>query len=390
MRSRSTREELLRTTPAPATPPPAHRSYEELRLTTPAPATPPLRSRSFLEDLRYGGTDAVSGVEVTEDPAINFEQQAPDMYRGIDSRRLGYDSATSRLTTPLAMPQSFAEFPPPVAREGLERPSPVGADLTASPTSASQRRRVIGTSTSSRRSSDILSIGGRAGGRASASASGGDARVGGADRDRAPGSGSSRHNHAGRHREEQHQRRLHRREAQANSVEAALAGIGRLRNRLASDEATPVSLDDGFVEEDDTAINGLTEQERFIMEALACSLEDEGHEEDLMLRLLQGLQPGLQRSSSPPRRPAGLDPTIMSALPIIEWTASRSSGRAEGEPPEECPLCLAEYEVGDKLLMLPCFHQIHEECVSQWLARSTTCPVCKTDVQESITATFED
>jgi len=46
----------------------------------------------------------------------------------------------------------------------------------------------------------------------------------------------------------------------------------------------------------------------------------------------------------------------------------------------ECELCLMEYEVGDELLRLPCMHLFHCACVSPWLRKTYTCPVCQTNI----------
>lgn len=48
----------------------------------------------------------------------------------------------------------------------------------------------------------------------------------------------------------------------------------------------------------------------------------------------------------------------------------------------ECPVCLAEYEGGEEVRVLPaCRHRFHRECVDRWLlTRAPTCPVCRAPV----------
>ena len=48
---------------------------------------------------------------------------------------------------------------------------------------------------------------------------------------------------------------------------------------------------------------------------------------------------------------------------------------------ELCSICLDEYQVEDKCRCLPCAHVFHSKCISKWLMeRSSTCPLCKTDL----------
>jgi hypothetical protein len=46
-------------------------------------------------------------------------------------------------------------------------------------------------------------------------------------------------------------------------------------------------------------------------------------------------------------------------------------------------VCLEEYEVGEVLTTLPCFHQFHRDCIYPWLmqqGKAASCPLCKTAV----------
>ena len=39
-------------------------------------------------------------------------------------------------------------------------------------------------------------------------------------------------------------------------------------------------------------------------------------------------------------------------------------------------VCLCEYEEGDILRTLPCFHSYHSGCIDEWLNRSKLCLLC--------------
>jgi len=45
-----------------------------------------------------------------------------------------------------------------------------------------------------------------------------------------------------------------------------------------------------------------------------------------------------------------------------------------------CRVCLSEYEDGDVLRTLPCFHRYHAECIDRWLVRDNKCPMCKHEI----------
>ncbi|KAG0040005.1 hypothetical protein BGZ82_005817 [Podila clonocystis] len=49
-----------------------------------------------------------------------------------------------------------------------------------------------------------------------------------------------------------------------------------------------------------------------------------------------------------------------------------------------CAICLAEYEVGEHVRTLPCYHQYHQACIDPWLLQvASLCPICKRDLWPS-------
>jgi len=51
-----------------------------------------------------------------------------------------------------------------------------------------------------------------------------------------------------------------------------------------------------------------------------------------------------------------------------------------GQENNSCCICLCEFEDGDEVRSLPCFHMFHKEEIDRWLAQNNKCPICKHSV----------
>ncbi|KAL2936783.1 RING-H2 finger protein ATL54 [Bienertia sinuspersici] len=69
----------------------------------------------------------------------------------------------------------------------------------------------------------------------------------------------------------------------------------------------------------------------------------------------------------------GLPPMDIQSIPIHKY------GKEMEE--RDCVVCLAEFEEGDELRVLPrCNHAFHIRCIDTWLSSHTTCPLCRTPI----------
>lgn len=85
---------------------------------------------------------------------------------------------------------------------------------------------------------------------------------------------------------------------------------------------------------------------------------------------------GIRGGSTSAKLQRGLDPAIVSALPLVEFAelpADQQVGKYF-----DCPVCLDVFDPSDRLRLLPqCAHAFHSECIDEWFRSHTTCPLCR-------------
>jgi hypothetical protein len=67
------------------------------------------------------------------------------------------------------------------------------------------------------------------------------------------------------------------------------------------------------------------------------------------------------------------------ALPTRIFTSESSQDTA-------CCICMCDYEQGDEVATLKCFHSFHKQCILKWLQSHVTCPVDMQDVRHEHSA----
>ena len=50
---------------------------------------------------------------------------------------------------------------------------------------------------------------------------------------------------------------------------------------------------------------------------------------------------------------------------------------------KDCIICLCNFELNEKAIILPCTHIFHSECIKSWFQNQDTCPICKIKINES-------
>ncbi|XP_068648504.1 RING-H2 finger protein ATL7-like [Aristolochia californica] len=75
---------------------------------------------------------------------------------------------------------------------------------------------------------------------------------------------------------------------------------------------------------------------------------------------------------------SGLKKEVREMLPVIIFKESFLVKDTQ------CSVCLGDYQANDRLQQIPsCGHTFHMECIDHWLAKNTTCPLCRVSLLPS-------
>ncbi|KAL8253165.1 hypothetical protein R6Q59_036858 [Mikania micrantha] len=74
----------------------------------------------------------------------------------------------------------------------------------------------------------------------------------------------------------------------------------------------------------------------------------------------------------------GISATRISKLPTSKYRPGLFSKNKKKE--ENCVICQMDFNYGQRLITLPCLHQYHTKCISDWLKLKKNCPICQKEV----------
>eukprot|EP01017_Pseudomicrothorax_dubius_P039186 TRINITY_DN5976_c0_g1_i6.p1 TRINITY_DN5976_c0_g1~~TRINITY_DN5976_c0_g1_i6.p1 ORF type:complete len:184 (+),score=14.46 TRINITY_DN5976_c0_g1_i6:192-743(+) len=72
----------------------------------------------------------------------------------------------------------------------------------------------------------------------------------------------------------------------------------------------------------------------------------------------------------------GLNEDELSQLPESKFAG------AKGAAEIKCLICQEDFQVGETLRTLICFHRFHKTCIDPWLKKKDECPVCRRGFRE--------
>ena len=59
---------------------------------------------------------------------------------------------------------------------------------------------------------------------------------------------------------------------------------------------------------------------------------------------------------------------------------TRKLSTKKPETTGECPICCLEIKKTNRVPVLKCNHIFHKKCLTQWLKKGGSCPLCREDI----------
>ncbi|OXM78657.1 hypothetical protein C364_03586 [Cryptococcus neoformans Bt63] len=74
-----------------------------------------------------------------------------------------------------------------------------------------------------------------------------------------------------------------------------------------------------------------------------------------------------------PQGPVPANETVIEGLPRFTFDTD-SLAKSQFR---DCPVCKDDFEIGNEVMLIPCGHIYHPDCLVPWLRQNGTCPVCR-------------
>eukprot|EP00440_Ansanella_granifera_P070992 gb/GFBE01077047.1/.p1 GENE.gb/GFBE01077047.1/~~gb/GFBE01077047.1/.p1 ORF type:complete len:295 (+),score=40.31 gb/GFBE01077047.1/:1-885(+) len=83
----------------------------------------------------------------------------------------------------------------------------------------------------------------------------------------------------------------------------------------------------------------------------------------------------------------GADPKTISKIETLKFDPdlfTREGEEDDSKLPGECCVCMDRFGPDMTIKRTPCHHCFHEECLGKWLKVTTTCPICRNDLEQAV------
>jgi E3 ubiquitin-protein ligase RNF115/126 len=74
-------------------------------------------------------------------------------------------------------------------------------------------------------------------------------------------------------------------------------------------------------------------------------------------------------------KPAKKD--AVSKLPVVKIEKKHCKTIGSQQEPPMCTVCCEHIVIGSKGMFMPCGHVYHPDCLTPWLEKNNSCPVCR-------------
>jgi len=68
---------------------------------------------------------------------------------------------------------------------------------------------------------------------------------------------------------------------------------------------------------------------------------------------------------------------------MIDRTATRAN-KSLVDLKKSCSICLNEFKLAEKVVLLPCLEYFHFDCISPWIEKHQTCPTCRLNISNAL------
>lgn len=80
-------------------------------------------------------------------------------------------------------------------------------------------------------------------------------------------------------------------------------------------------------------------------------------------------------------RSKGLTAEQIGRIPCHKFKSTPGLYKTFKSDKNSCSICLNEYNDGESIKTLPCFHSYHKTCIDKWLKSQAVCPVCRGNIK---------